>query len=143
MKRSTDEKIIQSYPDDFAIIKVTALTTAGDKIPQNSVYTSDANAAEDSALPTAGATLHTAMSDITLVDGDEATIVGMVGRFPGIEIYECAFGDNTTDIVVNSKGKNLSVFNDLWENGKFVYGLFERIVIPSTATDMIILAYKE
>ena len=141
MPRAIDEKTIQSYPDSFEIIKVTALTSAGDVIPQNSIYISVANG-EPSALPNAGTTKHVAIAPITLKDGDQATIVGMVGRFPAIEVYKPAFANNLTDVVVNGDGKNLSVFNSLWDDGKLIYGLFERIVIPTAETDMIILAYK-
>ena len=141
MPRAIDEKTIQSYPDSFEIIKVTALTNAGDVIPQNSIYVSDKNGTT-SALPTKGETKHVAIAPITLKDGDEATIVGMVGRFPAIEVYNPAFADNSTDVVVNGEGKNLSVFNSLWDDGKLIYGLFEKIVIPTTETDMIILAYR-
>ena len=141
MPRAIDEKTIQSYPDGFEIIKVTALTSAGDVIPQNSIYISVVNGTP-SALPTAGTTEHVAIAPITLKTGDKATIVGMVGRFPAIEVYNPAFANNSTDVVVNGEGKNLSVFNDLWENGKLTYGLFERIVIPTAETDMIILAYR-
>lgn len=141
MPRAIDEKTIQSYPDSFEIIKVTTLTTAGAVIPQNSIYISDDNG-EPSALPTAGETKHVAIAPITLKTGDKATIVGMVGRFPAIETYKPAFANNSTDVVVNGEGKNLSVFNLLWEDGKLTYGLFERIVIPTDQTDMIILAYR-
>ena len=141
MPRAIDEKTIQSYPDSFEIIRVTALTNAGNVIPQNSIYISDENGTT-SALPTFGETKHVAIAPITLKDGDEATIVGMVGRFPAIEVYNPAFANNSTDVVVNGEGKNLSVFNSLWDDGKLIYGLFERIVIPTTETSMIILAYR-
>ena len=58
----------------------------------------------------------------------------MVGRFPAIEVYNPAFANNSTDVVVNGEGKNLSVFNSLWDDGKLIYGLFERIVIPTAET---------
>ena len=43
-----DEKIYNSYPDGFDVVKVTAKTTAGDIIYENDIYTVTAKASTGS-----------------------------------------------------------------------------------------------
>lgn len=136
-----DEKIYNSYPDGFDVVKVTAKTTAGNIIYKNDLYTVTAKGSTGSSLPTAGATVHTATSDIVLVSGDQVLIVGRVGKYRGIAIWKPTFASNLTSVILNGKGIDMSVFNSLVDDGYLFYGEFSRVSIPGTSTNTVIVCY--
>lgn len=51
------------------------------------------------------------------------------------------FANDETSVVVAGVGKNMSLFNTV-EQPIYVFGYFNRIQIPPTSTDTIIIAYK-
>lgn len=141
-ERDINQKKYQSMPDDFDIIKVTQYNTAGDVIPQGSIIYVTAKAAENSEIPFAATETGTLTSDITLITGDNVTVVGYQRNYAGIQlITECVFANNLTSVIVNGAGKNMSLLNDA-PAGTLIMGAFQKVTIPRTSTDSVLIAYR-
>ena len=141
MGRAKDVKELQSYPDDFDIIKVTTFTTAGDVIKSGSIISVTTRDAE-SDLPIAQGSIGTLTSDVTLVGDDEVVLIGYLQNYVGIDILnQPTFANDLTSIIINGSGKNMSYLNGI-ETPMSILGFFNKIQIPITSTDMVLIAYK-
>lgn len=135
-----DEKIYNSYPDGFDVVKVTAKTTAGDIISKNDIYIVVVKGT-GSVLPPISDTPYTATSDMVLVTGDSVKIVGRVGNYRAIAIWKPTFASDLTSVILNKNGINMSIFNSLVDDGYLFYGAFSKVSIPSTSTNTVIVCY--
>lgn len=141
-ERDKTQKEYQSMPDDFDIIKVTQYNTAGTVIPQGSVIYVTTKAVEGSEIPFIATETGTLTSDITLITGDNVTVVGYQRNYAGIKlIKKCAFANNLTSVIVNGAGKNMSLLNDA-DAGTEIMGAFQKVTIPTTSTDSVLIAYR-
>jgi|GEM_PF-2487681 hypothetical protein len=140
--RPYEARLSTSIPDNFDIMKVTAITTAGDIISAGMIYTVSANAVAGSALPDVDApvetTNHIASADITLIDGDEAKLLGWKRNYSYIVVYEPNFASNLTDVVVSGAGKDMSNINDFTIYDQIAN--FNQISIPVASTSMVVVA---
>jgi len=141
-ERDINQKKYQSMPDDFDIIKVKQYNTAGDIIPQGSVIYVTTKAAEDSEIPFDALATGTLTSNITLIAGDNISIVGYQRNYSGIElITECVFANDLTSVIVNGAGKNMSLLNNA-PAGTLIMGAFQKVTIPTSSTDSVLIAYR-
>ncbi|MDY0387410.1 MAG: hypothetical protein RBT65_09845 [Methanolobus sp.] len=141
-ERNINQKKYQSMPDDFDIIKVKQYNTADDIIPQGAVIYVAAKATENSEIPFDELATGTLTSDITLIAGDDISIVGYQRNYAGIElITECVFANDLTSVIVNGAGKNMSDVNDA-PAGTLIMGAFQKVTIPTTSTDSVLIAYR-
>lgn len=141
-ERDKTQKEYQSMPDDFDIIKVKQYNTAGDIVPQGAVIYVTAKAAQNSEIPFNASETGTLTSDIELIAGDDISIVGYQRNYSGIQlITECVFADDLTSVIVNGSGKNMSDTNSA-PAGTLIMGAFQKVTIPITSTDSILIAYR-
>lgn len=141
--RSLDLKNLMSYPDGFDVIKVTNLI-ADAKLEIGMIVAVTAVDAEESGLPegTQALDVITITEETTLLGNDAVSLVGFQRIYSGIQIMnKPTFSDNITDIVVAGEGKNLSVLNAI-TTVFMLFGYFQKVQIPVTSTDMIVIAYK-
>lgn len=144
MERSLSQKEYQSYPDNFDIIKVTTTgaSAAGTVIKDGTIFILEAKGADSNFTQTAGVTIYTAEKDYVMVAGDNVTILGYKRNYCGIEILnKPTFANDITSVMVGENGKNLSALNSI-ETPMSILGNFTKIQLPSTSTDMVILAYR-
>ena len=140
--RDKNQKEYQSMPDDFDIIKVKQYNTAGDIIPQGAVIYVTSKAAQNSEIPFNASESGTLTSDIELIAGDDISIVGYQRNYSGIQlITECVFADDLTSVIVNGAGKNMSDINSA-SAGTLIMGAFQKVTIPITSTDSVLIAYR-
>ena len=140
--RDKNQKEYQSMPDDFDTIKVKQYNTAGDIIPQGAVIYVTAKAAQNSEIPFNASETGTLTSDIELITGDDISIVGYQRNYSGIQlITECVFADDLTSVIVNGSGKNMSDINSA-SAGTLIMGAFQKVTIPITSTDSVLIAYR-
>lgn len=141
MSRPLAARMAQSYPEDFDII-ATQNFTAGDVLEHGMVVYVTAKDNTASALP-ADASLnqnYVISQETTLAAGDAVTLVGYQRSYIGIDMAKDAqFNNDSTSVIVNGHGKNMSVLNG---STGIVWGTFDKVVIPATATDTIIIAYR-
>jgi len=141
-ERDINQKEYQSMPDDFDIIKVKQYKTAGNIIPQGAVIHVVTKAAVNSKIPFSDSATGTLTSDIALVTGDKVKLLGYKRNYSGIElITECVFADDLTSVIVNGAGKNMSNLNDA-SAGTLIMGAFQKVTIPITSTDSVLIAYR-
>lgn len=142
-ERSFDQKQFQACPDDFDIIKVTTFT-AGAKLKKDMIVYIVAVDADNSGLPAGSVPTATILikDDIVLKGNDSVKLVGYRRNYSAIQLVtKPTFANDETSVVVAGVGKNMSLFNTV-EQPIYVFGYFNRIQIPSTSTDTIIIAYK-
>lgn len=141
--RDIDLKVFQSMPDDFDIVKVATYNVAGNVIRSGLVIKITGKAASKSGfgeLPLN--TVLVTQDTHVLVADDTVTVLGVVGNYAGIQIIaDTTFPNDATSVVLNGKGKNLSVLGEL-AAGTLIYGAFNRIALAGSDTDSILLAYK-
>lgn len=139
--RSFDVKQYQSMPDDFDIIKVQQLNTAGDIIEQGSIIYVTSKA-DGSDIPINTGNYGKINNTIILKDGDNIFLVGYQKNYAGIlTITDCDFADDNTSVMINNIGKNMSLLNSL-AAGITILGAFTKVSIPKESTNSILIAYK-
>jgi hypothetical protein len=145
MERPFEIKQLQSYPDDFDIIKVitTGTSATGRVIRAGTIFILVAKGTPSgfTAL-TAGATIYTATQNYTMKAGDNVTLLGYEQNYTAIMVMnQPTFANDETSVIIAGAGKNLSHLNTL-TNQFTILGFFQRIQIPATSTTMIVIAYK-
>lgn len=139
--RSFDVKRYQSMPDDFDIIKVQQLNTAGDIIEQGSIIYVTSKAA-DSDIPINTGDYGKINNTIILKTGDDIFLVGYQKNYAGIQtITNCDFADDNTSVMINNIGKNMSLLNTL-QAGMTILAAFTKVSIPKESTNSILIAYR-
>lgn len=140
--RDIDTKILESYPDNFDIIKVNTLDGSGSIEPFQvfKVLTigGDSEFGELSANGTYVADKH-----YELDTGDKIAILGWQRNYAAILVLsdEQAFPNDTTSIIVGGEGKNLSKLNGLLA-GVQLLGKFERIQLAANDSNTVLVAYR-
>lgn len=142
-ERSLDQKIFQAYPDDFDIIKVTAMT-AGATLEKGMIVHIVAIDADKSGLPEDFEVDHTYViaEPTTLVEDDSVKLLGYKRDYSAILLAtQPTFANDLTSVIVNGEGKNMSLFNSV-ASPITVPGYFNRIQLPEASTTTVIVAYR-
>lgn len=141
MTRSFDQKILESHPDNFDIIKVVTVTGAGTVVKAGSII-SVTTKHGSSNLPIAQGSVGTLASDVTLVGTDAVVLLGYKRNYAGIQMLnQPTFANDLTSVIVSGEGKNMSHLNII-DTPFEILGYFQKIQIPITSTAMVLIAYR-
>lgn len=141
--RSLDLKNLMSYPDGFDVIKVTTLI-ADAVLETGMIVSVTVVDADESALPvgTEAEDVITITEETILVGDDAVKLIGYERDYSCIMFAnQPTFANDVTSVIVAGEGKNMSVFNAITDPIT-IMGYFNKIQIPVTSTDMIVVAYK-